>query len=177
MATELRIDEGEQPKIVGHAAVFNRLSEELGFFREKIQPGAFADTLKDDVRALFNHDSNIVLGRTPKTLRMREDDVGLQVEIDPPDTTSARDLLTSIKRGDVSQMSFGFQTMVDEWDLTDRDHPIRTLKKVRLFDVSPVTFPAYPATDVDVAQRSLDSWAKAHKVKIRSRYLAACKAL
>lgn len=147
--------------IVGHAAVFNRMSEDLGFFREKIEPGAFKQTLadKDDVRALFNHDPNNVLGRsTAGTLRLKEDDEGLRVEIDPPDTQLARDLMVSIDRGDVSQMSFGFETRKDEWDHSDKQNPVRTLVDVKLYDVSPVTFPAYP--DTDVAARAWAAWNK-----------------
>ena len=147
---ETRADEGKS--IVGHAAVFNTLSVDLWGFREKIAPGAFADAVKeDDVRALFNHNPDYVLGRNKSgTLRLKEDDKGLAIEIDPPDTQVARDLMVSIDRGDISQMSFGFQLVSDEWDYTDRANPIRTLKKVRLFDVSPVTYPAYEDTDVEL---------------------------
>lgn len=144
----------------GHAAVFNQLSEDLGGFREQIQPGAFADAIeKDDVRALFNHDINYVLGRNvSKTLRLKEDARGLAIEIDLPDTQMARDLAVSIERGDVSQMSFGFSVRPGGQDFAkdDSGQMIRTLKRVRLYDVSPVTFPAYPQTDV--AMRDLRSW-------------------
>lgn len=152
---EVRVsDDGEAPKIVGHAAVFDELSEPLGFmypFREKIKRGAFRESIGvDDVRALWNHNPDWVLGRNKAgTLRMREDDRGLAVEIDPPDTQWARDLLTSIRRGDVNQMSFGFQVIDDDWS-TENGESVRTLKKVRLFDVSVVTYPAYPQTDVAV---------------------------
>lgn len=152
---EVRVsDDGDVPKIVGHAAVFDELSEPLGFmypFREKIERGAFRESIgTDDVRALWNHNPDWVLGRNKAgTLRMREDDRGLAVEINPPDTQWARDLLTSIRRGDVNQMSFGFQVIEEEWS-TENGESIRTLKKVRLFDVSVVTYPAYPQTDVAV---------------------------
>jgi len=148
---EIRAGDGEPPKIVGHAAVFNSLSEDLGFFREKIAPGAFAKTIQEaDVRALWNHDPNYVLGRTKSgTLKLAEDDKGLAVEIIPPDTQWARDLTESIRRGDVDQMSFGFQVVKEEWE-GDGNNPVRVLKEVKLFDVSPVTFPAYTATDVQV---------------------------
>lgn len=174
---ELRVQDGEDgaATIVGHAAVFDTLSEDLGFFREKIDKGAFADSIKeDDVRALFNHDPNVVLGRNKAdTLRLKEDGDGLAIEIDPPDTQAANDVLTSIKRGDISQMSFGFQTLIDEWDESDQDNPIRTLKRVKLFDVSPVTFAAYPATDVAVARRSFEGWIRMQKPAIKRRLLAA----
>lgn len=152
------------PKIMGHAAVFNVLSEDLGWFREKIEPGAFKATIgEDDVRALFNHDPNLVLGRNVSgTLRMSEDGVGLAIEIDPPDTQAARDVLVLIERGDVSQMSFAFRVLEESWEYGEKNEPdIRTLKKVRLFDVSPVTYPAY--TQTDVALRSYQTWSEKQK--------------
>jgi uncharacterized protein len=154
---ELRLIDGAAgttPKIRGHAAVFNSLSEDLGGFREVVAPGAFASAIStDDVRALFNHDPNYVLGRnrakpTP-TMSLTEDPTGLMMDCDPPDTQWARDLMTSIKRGDISQMSFAFTTLDDGWERKDGVR-IRTLRKVRLYDVSPVTYPAYAATDVGV---------------------------
>jgi len=148
---ERRAD-GQPPIIRGHAAVFNLLSESLGYgFRERIQPGAFTKTLQEaDVRALFNHDSNLLLGRTKSgTLRVTEDAVGLAFEIDPPDTSYANDLLVSIERGDLDQASFAFSTVKDEMS-TEGEETIRTLVEVQLYDVSPVTFPAYPQTDVSM---------------------------
>lgn len=153
---ELRVErrDGEAPRIRGHAAVFDKLSENLGGFREKIAPGAFADTIKaDDVRALFNHSPDFVIGRNRAgTLRMTEDDRGLAVDIDPPDTAFARDLMISMERGDINQMSFGFVTQRDEWDQSDPKAIVRTLQQVRLFDVSVVTYPAYPQTDAAVRE-------------------------
>lgn len=167
--TDFRVEKREDkpPKIIGHAAVFDNLSEEIFGFREKIAPGAFKKTLKDDdVRALFNHDPNIVLGRNGSgTLTLSEDNKGLAVEIDPPDTQQARDLMVSIERGDISQMSFAFRAMEEEWKFNEgKDPDIRTLKEVKLFDVSPVTFPAYTETDVGV--RSLcDIASNARKIQ------------
>ncbi len=152
---EIRVDDGDSgPRIVGHAAVFNELSEPLGHFfqfRERIEPGAFKETIeRDDIRALWNHNPDWVLGRNRAgTLTLREDDRGLAVEILPPATQWARDLLVSIRRGDVNQMSFGFQVLDDEWR-TENGEQVRTLRRVRLFDVSVVTFPAYPQTDAQV---------------------------
>ena len=100
------------PTIEGHAAVFDSLSVELWGFFEEIAPGAFADSIEagDDVRALFNHDPNYVLGRSRNgTLRLAEDEVGLRVEFEPPDTQQARDVVTLIERGDVNQMSFALR--------------------------------------------------------------------
>lgn len=150
--------ESKMPVITGHAAVFNKKSEQLGSwmpFREKVAPGAFKDTIdQDDIRALWNHNPDHVLGRNKAgTLRLKEDDQGLAVEIDPPEAQWARDLCASIERGDVSQMSFGFGCLTDSWGLEDGEDT-RTLGKVKLYDVSPVTFPAYPGTDV--SSRSLD---------------------
>jgi len=152
---EVRADDDEKPKIRGHAAVFDKLSDDLGGFREKISPGAFSKTIKkDDIRALFNHDPNYILGRNKAgTLTLEEDEKGLYFEIDPPDTSYARDLLVSIDRGDISQCSFAF--MVDgkkgeKWDYPEGQLPIRTLDLLKLYDTSPVTYPAYPQTDVKV---------------------------
>jgi hypothetical protein len=150
--SEFRLTEDKQPKIIGHAAMFEQLSEPLFGFREKIAPGAFAKTIKkDDIRALFNHDANYILGRNQsKTLKLKEDDQGLYIEIDPPNTQWARDLQESIRRGDISQMSFGFIVIKDDWLHEKCKESIRTLHEVKLFDVSPVTFPAYPSTSVAV---------------------------
>lgn len=148
--------------IIGHAAVFNQLSEDLGGFREQVAPGAFVESIaKDDIRALFNHDSNVVLGRNlAKTLRLVEDEMGLAVEIDPPATTAARDIITAIERGDVSGMSIGFTVRPNgsNWGQDDDGNWVRTITAAKLWDVSPVTFPAYPQTDV-----ALREWARARE--------------
>ena len=157
---ELRVEGDDSPKIVGHAAVFGKWSEDLGGFREKIAPGAFSKTIQEgDVRALFNHDSNYVLGRNKAgTLSLEEDKKGLKVNIDPPDTQWARDLTTSISRGDITQMSFAFRTIKDMWTEPKKGQTVsqRELLEVELFDVSPVTFPAYPQTDVGVRSVDID---------------------
>jgi HK97 family phage prohead protease len=151
----------------GYAAVFEKLSLNLGGFREQIMPGAFDGVLKDDVRALFNHDENCVLGRSiANTLRFGVDKEGLWYEIDLPDTQSARDLLTSVKRGDVSQSSFAFTVAPGgaEWSEDDQTGTIRSVTKIaRLYDVSPVTYPAYP--EAPVAARSLSEWRKERETK------------
>ena len=152
---ELRMTEDEHPRIVGHAAVFDKWSEDLGGFREKIRAGAFSKTIKEaDVRALYNHDANYVLGRNKSgTLKLAEDSKGLAIVIDPPDTQWAKDLQVSMKRGDVSQMSFGFTTVKDEWNNEDKKNIERELVEVRLFDVSVVTYPAYPQTNAQVRSK------------------------
>lgn len=161
-AREMRVEgEGESRKIVGYAAVFDVMSEGLPGFQEVIAPGAFGKSLAAgaDVRALVDHDPGRILGRnTAGTLDVREDDKGLAVEIDPPDTTAGRDIVTSIERGDVTGMSFAFRTIEDKWE-TKEGGDVRTLIEVELHDVSVVAFPAYP--DAVVALRSLDEWKKA----------------
>lgn len=150
-------DNQEIQHIVGHAAVFDQLSEEMGFFfrfREKIARGAFDGVLGNDVRALFNHDPNYVIGRTTnKSLLLSIDDRGLMVDITPPNTTFATDLLKSIQRGDINQMSFAFSVAEDgeTWFEDTDGTATRTVVKIdRLYDVSPVTYPAYPQTDASV---------------------------
>lgn len=154
-------DASESRKMVGHAAVFGEPADIGGMFREQIAAGAFGSTIQqDDIRALFNHDPNHVLGRTTAgTLTLTEDAVGLKTVIDPPDTQVARDLAISIERGDISQMSFAFTVLEDEWIRGEgKTLDLRTIKKVQLYDVSPVTFPAYEGTDI--ALRSRDAWAQ-----------------
>lgn len=153
--------EGEALKFEGIVARFDTLSADLGGFKEKIAPGAYANTIqKDDIRALFNHNSDYVLGRTKaNTLQLEEDDKGLRMINTPPDTQWVKDLAVSIDRGDINQMSFGFRTIKDSWD-EDKKIPIRTLEEVELKDVSIVTFPAYKTTRVQtrdlMAQDGLD---------------------
>jgi Escherichia/Staphylococcus phage prohead protease len=154
-------DDKEPARIIGHAAVFDQLSENLGGFHERVVPGAFAEAIeKDDIRALFNHDPNLILGRNRAgTLKLIEDARGLAVAITPPDNPTIRDLVIApIERGDVTQMSFGFTVRPggQDWAKDDDGRTIRTLKRVRLFDVSPVVFPAY--TQTDVAMRALRAW-------------------
>lgn len=141
--------------ITGYAAVFNLLSEDLGGFRELILPGAFSQCLlgNPDVRALFNHDSNLLLGRTVAgTLRLSEDRAGLYFECDLPDTQAGRDVRASIKRGDLRECSFGFTVNGQNWreekGTDGKTQTIRELTEVDVFDVSPVTYAAYPQTSV-----------------------------
>ena len=130
----------------GYAAVFNRNSEPMPF-TERIAPGAFSRSLKRErnIRMFLNHNDDMVLGSTKSgTMRLAEDEKGLRVEADLPDTTAGRDLATLLRRGDVDSMSFGFQAVRDKWS---EDLNTRELLEVRLFEVSAVTgWPAYPAT-------------------------------
>lgn len=139
--------------MVGHAAVFDKPTR-IWDFNEVVRKGAFLETLADDVRALFNHDPNWVLGRTiPQTLQLAEDDKGLEVRITPPDNQWANDLLVSVKRGDISQMSFAFEIKEENWIFNDNELPLRELRKVKLYDVSIVTYPAYEETDISVRKK------------------------
>lgn len=145
--------EGESNVIEGYAAVFNsRTTIGEDWWTEEIAPGAFSDAINGDVRALFNHDWNNVLGRTKAgTLRLYEDERGLKFEVDLPNTSVARDLVESINRGDINQCSFGFVPVEEEWDYSvEPAH--RTIKKVELFEVSVVSIPAYEDTEVSLVR-------------------------
>lgn len=199
---ELRV-EGDTANrhIIGHAAVFDRWTTlyegESLVWREVVRPGAFREaiTARQDVAALFNHDSNYVLGRTTSgTLILAEDATGLLTDTDPPDTDTIRDLVLSpIARRDITQMSFAFQvrrgvetttttkegvTVMDNggeritrWFEGNQQHEDRELLSVDLFDISPVTYPAYKDTDVALRERG-----SAKEAEVRGRVLAAEKA-
>lgn len=145
----------------GYAAVFNQ-DTQIGGDRwgwlERIAPGAFRQSIAaDDIRALFNHDANQVLGRsTTKTLTLAEDTKGLLVRMTLPDTAAGRDVITLVKRGDVSGQSFSFRSTREEWaePTTKGQLPRRTLLEVTLFDVGPVTFPAYTQTSIAARDRA-----------------------
>lgn len=156
LAVEKRADD-EPQVLVGHAAVFNQEVDIGGWFIERVAPGAFKRAIgEDDVRALFNHDSNYVLGRnTAKTLELREDETGLWDKIILPATTFARDLVVLVERGDITQQSFAFRVLKEQWEERGHDF-VRTILEVKLYDVSPVTYPAYQTTDIGV--RSLEAF-------------------
>lgn len=153
-SVEHRADEGKRT-LVGYAAVFERLADIGGYFQEKIAPGAFSDAIKGDIRALVDHDTGRVIGRTKSgTLRLAEDGTGLRVEIDVPNTTEGNDLWELVGRGDISGMSFGFRVTKETWDETG-DVPVRTIEKLNLLEVSAVAWPAYE--DTTLAKRSLEA--------------------
>lgn len=158
---ELR-EEGDEMSLVGYAALFNSRSENLGGFTEVIAPGAFSRSLKsrNDVKLLWNHDTSAVLGSTRAgTLKLYEDERGLRVEASLPNTTHGRDAKELIKRGDVTGFSFGFSIPGrggDEWNAEGTE---RTLKSVRLHEVSLTGFPAYQGTNGTAAVRGLDKLA------------------
>ena len=150
---EIRTD-GDGMSFRGYAAVFNSWSEDLGGFREMIEPGAFTRTLKRDrnIRMFLNHNTDQLLATTKAgTLRLAEDEKGLIAEATLPDTTLGRDLATLAKRGDVDSMSFGFH--VERGQKWSPDATERVLSEIRLFEVSPVTgWPAYTATSASVRE-------------------------
>jgi HK97 family phage prohead protease len=152
---EIAKGDGEGRTVRGYAAIFNSETDIGGYWREKIAQGAFTETLKTaDVLALYSHRTDRVVGRsTAGTLRLQEDEKGLAVEIDLPDTTDGRDLAVLIERGDVNGMSFGFVTRKQEWDETV-DPPLRTILEVDLYEVTITAFPAYP--DTEIGLRSLE---------------------
>jgi len=152
---ELRAED-KPPQLVGYAAKFDAWSEDLGGFREKIAPGAFDRALneKHDVRLLVNHEGLPLARSTAGTLKLTIDEVGLRIEaeLDPANPDVQR-LTSALGRGDADQMSFGFRTLGDAWNL-QADPPERTLTDVELLDVSAVSFPAYSQTEM--ALRSLE---------------------
>jgi HK97 family phage prohead protease len=155
---ESRKNGKKQPsKLVGYAALFNKPTELFPGLIERIAPGAFTRTLAEgaDVRALVDHDPSKIIGRTKSgTLALQENRRGLKVAIDAADTQAGRDILKSVDRGDVDQMSFGFRVVKESWEEKKDGSVIRTLEDVDLFDVSAVTFPAY--ADTTIAARSLE---------------------
>lgn len=152
-------DDNEFATIEGYAAVFNKRAD-LYWFEEEILPGAFDEVLKDDVRCLFNHDPNYILARSKDgkgTLTLSVDDRGLKYSYMTPDRSYARDLQNAIEAGDVSQSSFAFIASEVIWkDAENNDEKdLRQIKKIsKIYDVSPVTYPAY--TDAEVGKRSFD---------------------
>jgi len=151
-------------RVSGYAAVFNQEADIGGYFREKIEPGAFTDAIgRDDVVFLINHEG-LPLARTRSgTLTLTQDDTGLHMETvldaTDPDVLS---IVGKMKRGDLDKMSFAFMPEVQEWDESG-DVPIRTIKKASLYDVSIVTTPAYDGTSIGL--RCLEGHRKAVKAK------------
>ena len=156
----------------GYAALFNSPTEIAGAFTEELAPSVFSERLsREDVRALIDHDSGRVIGRmSAGTLRVSEDEKGLAVEIDLPDTTDGRDLAVSLERGDISGMSFAMKVEEEEWD--DRgDIPHRKILRASIYEVSAVAFPAYP--DTEIGLRSYEK--AAEKQQKRQNFEAAAK--
>ena len=147
-------NEEQNTSIEGYAAVFNSKTRIGSCFDEVIEPGAFSRSLSEngDVRALFNHDWNNVLGRTKSgTLTLKEDDKGLNFNVELPNTSVARDLSESMARGDINQCSFGFFVTDEEWDYSV-EPALRTIKEVELFEISVVSIPAYDDTEASLVR-------------------------
>ena len=163
---ETRVDSTEDGRdlVVGHASVYDSRSNNLGGFYEFIERGAFTEELinSSDVRALINHDPNLILARnTSGTLNLTADERGLKYEFEMPETSYGKDLSISMKRGDITQSSFAFTVAEDDWSTDADGNNIRTIKKIdRLYDVSPVTYPAYNMAESDlvVAKRGLKEY-------------------
>jgi HK97 family phage prohead protease len=156
---------GGRAVIAGYAAVFGANSKNLGGFVEVVGRGAFTKTVKEaDVRAYVNHDPNLILGRTASgSLKLSLDDNGLHYEIMAGNRSYETDLMESIERGDVNQSSFAFSVVGPEgesWGYNADGFPQRTLNEVRLYDVSPVSNPAYEDTTTGLGERSLHKLAE-----------------
>ena len=170
--------EGEARVMTGYGAVFNSATDIGGWWTEVIAPGAFTRSLQEnDVVALHSHDMGRVIGRSSAgTLRLSEDDRGLKVECDLPDTSDGRDLAVSIERGDITGMSFGFMTRKCEWDETV-EPPKRTLIDVELYEVTATAFPAYEDTELAVrSARPIAEERERTRQRPTSRNLAARRA-
>lgn len=161
---ELEIrEESDGMHLEGYAAVFNSRSQNLGGFTEVIEPGAFRSSLRsrNDIKFLFNHDTGQILGSSrAKTLTLTEDDRGLRVSAILPETSLGRDIRELVKRGDLSAFSFGFSMPGRGGDAWNSDGTERTLKSVRLHEVSLVAFPAYEGTAGTATVRGIDLVAK-----------------
>ena len=160
--------DGEAPHLCGYFAVFDSVYQIAPGMSESIAPGAFASTLGGDIRALTNHDTTLVLGRTGAgTMTIREDEHGLwaDVEINPNDS-DAMNTYARVQRGDVSQCSIGFSIRSEDTDVREDGSVHWTIREVELFEVSVCTFPAYAETNVSarsaqadaIKQRRLDDW-------------------
>lgn len=168
--------EGDNPTIEGYFAVFNSIYEIAPGMTESVAPGAFSRTLASDIRALTNHDTTLVLGRTKAhTLELREDEHGLwgKVSINPNDR-DAMNLYERVKRGDVDQCSFGFEIVNEETDFREDGSIHWTITDVNLFEVSACTFPAYRETNInarsaerdDLQKREVEAWKEKMKARL-----------
>lgn len=159
----------QSPRVSGYAAVFNSPTIIAGLFREQIAPGAFANSIAagDDCRALLNHEASKVFARTTNgSLTLREDARGLWFEAMPAETTWAKDMISLIARGEITQCSFGFTVIREAWIEAD-DYPLRTILECSVFDVSAVTYPAYGETSVAVSGVSQSASSSRHARKAR----------
>lgn len=166
---EIRARDDGKTVIEGYVVKWNERSHIMtdwfgDKFVERVAKGAFSRSLseKEDIKAFWNHNSDMVLGSTKAgTLELVEDDAGLRYAIVPPDTTWGRDAVESIRRGDVSGTSFAFLTRKDDWEyLAEEDLYQRTLLDVDLIEISPTPLPAYPDSEAQLSERSLSAESK-----------------
>ena len=170
-------EDGENPVIEGYFSVFNTTYDMGCGMSESIAPGAFTKSISNDVRALINHDTTLVLGRTSAhTLELREDNRGLwgKISINPNDT-DAMNLYERVKRGDVSQCSFGFNIVSENTDIRDDGSVHWTITEADLHEVSVCTFPAYEETAVSARAHDLQEIRKREFEKWRSEMLSRLK--
>lgn len=170
-------EDGEKLSIEGYFAVFNSNYEIAPGMSESIAPGAFSKTLSGDIRALINHDTTFVLGRTKaNTLQLREDAHGLWGHIDiNPNDSDAMNLYERVKRGDVDQCSFGFDILSEETDFRDDGSAHWTIKEVELYEVSPCTFPAYEETNISARAKERDDLLKRRNEAWKEKVLKKLK--
>ena len=180
---ENRFEKREDGKevVVGYGSIFNSKSENLGGFYEYISPTAISEETiaKSDTRALINHDQNLILARqSAGTLNLSVDEKGLRYEFSIPETSYGKDLAINMKNGNINQSSFAFTISEngDEWTTDDQGNDIRTITSInKLYDVSPVTYPAYSNADSDlvVAQRGLAMYKEKQEIKEEETDLVA----
>lgn len=163
--------------IEGYFAVFNSNYEIAPGLSESIAPGAFDNTLSGDIRALINHDTTLVLGRTKaKTLQLRTDAHGLLGHIDiNPNDTDAMNLYNRVQRGDVDQCSIGFDIISEETDFREDGSIHWTIKEVELYEVSPCTFPAYEETNIAARTKERDELIKRRNAAWKEKMLKKLK--
>lgn len=170
-------EDGENLIIEGYFAVFNSNYEIGPGMSESIAPGAFSNTLSGDIRALINHDTTLVLGRTKaNTLQLREDAHGLwgQITINPKDSDSMN-LYARVNRGDVDQCSIGFDILSEETDFRDDGSVHWTIKEIKLYEVSPCTFPAYEETNISARAKERDDLLKRRNEAWKEKVLKKLK--
>lgn len=178
VSTEFKTrEDGEEQRIEGYFAVFNSVYEIAPGLTESIAPGAFTKTLGNDVRALTNHDTTLVLGRSKAgTLELREDSHGLwgSIRINPKDS-DAVNLYERVKRGDVDQCSFGFDVRSEDTDIKENGDIHWTIREVELYEVSACTFPAYEETSIkaranerdEIQKREMQAWREKTMKKLK----------
>lgn len=173
---ETRDDSGNL-SIEGYFAVFDSVYDIAPGLSESIDPGAFNNTLSGDIRALINHDTTLVLGRTKaNTLQLRVDNHGLWGHIDiNPNDTDAMNLYNRVQRGDVDQCSFGFDILSEETDIRENGDVHFTIKEVELFEVSACTFPAYEDTNIKARMRDRDEIMKRRSQAWKEKMLRVMK--